>query len=73
MDNGHGIDSDKVSDTGKDNGLAQPARRDFLTTGAAALGAFGLPTIANAAPAAQTASTAGEGRRPTFRPPRTSS
>lgn len=66
MDNGHGIDSDKVSDTGKDNGLAQPARRDFLTTGAAALGAFGLPTIANAAPAAQTASKAGKGRRPNF-------
>jgi hypothetical protein len=59
MDNGYGIDNDKGSDTGNDNGLAQPARRNFLTTGAAALGAFGLPTIANAAPVVQTPSKAG--------------
>jgi len=45
---------------------AQPARRDFLTTTAATLGALGLPAIGDATAATGTQAKAGKGNRPNF-------
>ena len=45
---------------------AQPARRDFLTTTAATLGALGLPNLSKAAQATGAVEKAGKGQRPNF-------
>jgi choline-sulfatase len=45
---------------------AQPARRDFLTTTAATLGALGLPNLSKAAQGTGAVEKAGKGQRPNF-------
>jgi choline-sulfatase len=46
--------------------LTRPARRDFLASTAATLGALGMPTLASAAPSARASANAGKGRKPNF-------
>ena len=46
--------------------LTQPARRDFLATTAATIGALGIPPLASAAPSPRASTNAGKGQKPNF-------